>query len=162
MALEQGITPVDHQQLDSAHNVLKAWIPTRFYEESSGNIPSFIDDRLKPVKVAAAYIRELRTESERQKLKLESQKDKIAKLEDEGKIEILEATAKEREETIKEHKAYIDRLLMCGVQGLVDDAGASEVSKLRSQNEAKVKEVEALEKRVGELQDLLMVRSDQR
>lgn len=162
MAGEQGVTPIDNQQLDSASDVLKAWIPTRFYEESSGNMPLFIDDRLKPVKVAAAYIRELRTESERQKLKLEVQKNKVAKLEDAGKIEILEATVKQHEETIKEHKASIDRLLMCGVQGLVDDAGASEVSKLRSQHEVKVKEVEALEKRIEELQDLLMARSDQR
>ena len=36
---------------------------------------------------------------------------------------------------------------MCGVQGLVDDIGASEVSKLRSQNEAKVKEVEVLKQK---------------
>ena len=45
---------------------------------------------------------------------------------------------------------------MCGVQGLVDDIGASEVSKLRSQNEAKVKEVEVLKQKVEKLQDLIM------
>ena len=104
MAREQSVAAVDNQQLDSANNVLRGWIPTRFYEEISGNFSPFTDDRSKPVRVAAAYIRELRLESERQKADLRRQKDKIDKLKDEDKIEILEATVKGKDETIRRRR----------------------------------------------------------
>lgn len=58
--------------------------------------------------------------------------------------------------TIKAKEAQIDRLMMCGVQGLVDDMGVSERSQLPSQNEAKEKDVNALKQKVEELQDRLM------
>ena len=131
---------------------LRACIPGNVYRRISDNFPTSTSNYLKTVKVAARYMRELRSESERQQTEIEELKTDCKY----KRVKELEMILERRDETIKEKDAYIDRLLMSGFQGLVEDMGASENSKLQAQYEAKVKEVKALKQQVEELQDLLL------